>query len=65
MAELHVQRKPRSSRWLWLIIVILILAVLLYYLYTTQYQNDNSLTGLVNASKSFAFSTTQIYYKLI
>ena len=61
MAELHVQRKPTSLWWLWLIIIILILAVLLYYVYTTQYQTDNSLTGLVKASSSYMLSALQIY----
>ncbi|MBC7912866.1 MAG: hypothetical protein H7Y07_01975 [Pyrinomonadaceae bacterium] len=44
MAELHVQRKRKSSWWLWLII-ILILAAVLYYLYINYYNTDNPLSG--------------------
>ncbi|MBC8054652.1 MAG: hypothetical protein H7Y13_16455 [Sphingobacteriaceae bacterium] len=45
MAELHVQRKRRSSWLLWLIL-ILILAAALYYLYVNYYQGVNTITSV-------------------
>jgi hypothetical protein len=50
MAELHVQRKRKSSWLLWLI-VILIIAVVLYYLYTQNYLGGNTMTGLYRYSE--------------
>ncbi|WP_207428849.1 hypothetical protein [Pedobacter sp. SYSU D00535] len=48
MAELHVQRKPRSSWWLWLII-ILVIAALVYFLYTNYYQTGtNPISSLLH-----------------
>ncbi len=43
MAELHVQRKPKSSLWIWLIIILLIAAAL-YYWYVNYYQGGNVTT---------------------
>jgi hypothetical protein len=44
MAELHVQRKRKTSWWLWLII-ILIIAAAVFYWYVNYYQGDKNLTG--------------------
>jgi hypothetical protein len=51
MAELHVQRKPRSSWWIWLVIILLIAAAI-YYWYVTYYQGGN-VTGMYQSSKLF------------
>lgn len=47
MAELHVQRKRKSSWLLWLIIILVIAAVL-YYLYVNYYQKDVPIAFLPN-----------------
>lgn len=52
MAELHVQRKRRSSWLLWLIVILLIAAAL-YYLYVNYYQGENSLTSIFRDVRIF------------
>jgi hypothetical protein len=51
MAELHVQRKRKSSWLLWLII-ILIIAVIGYFLYINYYQGENPLGNYFPNSRS-------------
>ena len=53
MAEMHVQRKRRSSWLLWLII-ILIIAAALYYLYVNYYQGGTNITGFDEVSSYLA-----------
>jgi hypothetical protein len=60
MAEMHVQRKRRSSWLLWLIIILIIAAVL-YYLYVNYYQGGTSLTSL---NKADGYLTAMTYLKI-
>ena len=39
MAELRVERKKRSSAWLWILLLIIVIAAILYFLVQNGYIN--------------------------
>ena len=50
MAEIRVERKPRSTRWMWLVLLMVILVAVAVYLWQAGYLNLGSAEPVVEES---------------